>query len=184
MRTIFDTSVIICSLASVGRYGITPAANNSLSAQSFLRNVLSVIFGSAAVVALIKQNLENFAIFAAALVTILSSIDLVVGYSRKAVLHSRLAGKFIELEKHIVSINRSEFSESQLAELTRHRLSIEAEEPQKKTVLDSICHNELLRAEGIADQNEYVKIAWWQRLFAQFLDWGQHRIVKPGYPRT
>lgn len=149
-----------------------------------LTSALSVILGSAAVVALIKENLENVAIFAAALVTVLSSIDLVVGYSRKAVLHGRLAGKFIDLEKQVVSISRSEFSESQLADLTQQRLSIEAEEPQKKTVLDSICHNELLRAEGISDEKEYVRIAWWQRLFAQFFDWGQHRIVKPGYPRT
>ena len=42
-------------------------------------------------------------------------------------------------------------------------------------VLDSICHNELLRAMGY-DQSQYVEIAWYQRLFAQFIDIREHAI--------
>jgi hypothetical protein len=42
-------------------------------------------------------------------------------------------------------------------------------------VLDSICHNELLRAMGY-DRSQYVEIAWYQRLLAQFVDVREHAI--------
>jgi hypothetical protein len=142
----------------------------------------NLVLGSAAIVALMKDS-QLYGVPVAALVTILSSINLVVGYSRKARLHERLAYKFVDLEKKIISINVSDFTEANLAELTAERLNIETEEPPIKVILDSICHNEMLRAEGNKNKDEYVNLTLVQRIFAQVCDIGQHAIVKPGYPK-
>ena|SRR6266508_3456665 len=148
-----------------------------------LTSFFNVIFGSAAVVALIKTNIEYVGVPAAALVTVLSSIDLVVGYSRKARVHERLACKFIDLDKEIISRNNIDLTESELAKFSAERLDIEADEPPVKVVLDSICHNEMCRAEGYKDPKEYVKLTRIQKWVAQFWDLGEDKIVKPGYPK-
>ena len=171
-------------------FGIRRSVRYHVKRQQFfdrlhsLTSALSIILGSTAVVALIKDNWDYVGIPAAALVTVLSSIDLVVGYSKKARLHERLSGKFIDLEKKIISVNEAEFSDADLAHCTQDRLNIEAEEPPAKNVLDSICHNEMLRAQGIRDASEYVRITTLQRLLAQFCDYRQNEIVKPGHPRS
>jgi hypothetical protein len=108
----------------------------------------------------------------------------VVGYGRKARLHERLACKFIDLEKDIISRRSNDLTEAELTKLIGERLNIETEEPPIKIVLDSICHNDLLRAEGYKNPEEYARITKVQRLLAQFCDYGQHKAVKPGYPRT
>jgi hypothetical protein len=141
-----------------------------------------LVLGSAAVVAVIKDS-PRLCVAVAALVTILSAADLVFGHSRKARLHERLACKFVDLERKIISINVSDFTEAKLAELKAERLNIETEEPPIKLILDSICHNEMLRAEGNKNKDEYVKLTLTQRIFAQVCDIRQHTIVKPGYPK-
>lgn len=100
--------------------------------------------------------------------TVLSSIDLVVGYSRKARVHERLACKFIDLEREIISSNNTDLTESALAKFSAERLNIETEEPPIGIILDPICHNEMLRAEGYKDPKDYVKVTKAQRCLAQF----------------
>jgi hypothetical protein len=161
----------------------------------------NVVLGSAAVLALLRGNpstqvpvqnqglnLTTFdwiGVYAAALVTILSAIELVVGYARKSRQHEKLGCKFIDLERRMITErNDPNFSEANLAVLTGERLNIEAEEPPPKIALDSICHNELLRADGNENKNEYVQLTRLQRAFAQFFDLFPDTITKPNQPRT
>lgn len=142
-------------------------------------NAVSVIFGSAAIAAVLSPLGKEYTVGAAAVVTVFSLVDLVVGSARMARLHEELCRQFIELEKEIISIPEGQFTEENASRLTAVRLSIEADEPPVKRVLDSLCHNELLRAMGY-DRGEFVRVKWYQRLFAQLLDIQEHRITKYG----
>lgn len=140
-------------------------------------NAVSVIFGSAAIAAVLSPLGKEYTVGAAAVVTVFSLIDLVVGSARMARLHEDLGRQFIELEKETISIAEGQFTEENALRLTAARLSIEADEPPVKRVLDSLCHNELLRAMGYG-REEFVKVRWYQRLFAQLLDIQEHHIAK------
>ena len=69
-----------------------------------LANMLSVIFGSTAVYGVLAQDHQALALTAAALVTVLSAINLVVGSSQKARAHADFARRFIELEKRMIGV--------------------------------------------------------------------------------
>jgi hypothetical protein len=140
-----------------------------------IKNILSVIFGSATFFAVLGNAGKAFALTAAAIVTILSTIDLVVGASNKARLHSDLVKRFIQLEKSI--IGTQEPTEDNLREWTQERLEIEMDEPPKLQVLDSVCHNDLCRAMG-HDQSEFVTVRPVQRLFAHIIDIKSHNIQR------
>lgn len=101
----------------------------------------------------------------ACLVALVGAIDLAVGTSRCANLHTDLARRFIDLEQHF-SHGRN-LSDDEHAELTRARLQIEAGEPPTLRLLDEICHHELLRALG--DKREPPSIPLWRRLMANWL---------------
>lgn len=60
-------------------------------------------------------------------------------------------------------------------DVTKERLNIEANEPKVKKVLDTICHNELLRAMGYPKSKE-IGIGFWQRLFAQIFDFREYKL--------
>ncbi len=81
----------------------------------------------------------------AALITVLSGATLVVGTVRKAQLHADLMRQFVELERQL-EIGRSTPSKALITQITDERLAIEATEPQVLKVLDTLCHNKLLRA--------------------------------------
>jgi len=55
------------------------------------------------------------------------------------------------------------------------RLAIESDEPPTLRVLDSLCHNEVLRALG-QEAHRVGPISGWQRLFAHVFDWQPKRI--------
>lgn len=128
-------------------------------------NMLGLVFGSTAVYGVMNDNadLKPLAIGAAAIVTIFSAINLVVGSARQAREHADFARQFVDLEKKM----NATLSEQLLQEITHARLAIEAEEPPIMRVLDCICHNELCQALGY---EERAKITWIQRLFAQVFD--------------
>ena len=78
----------------------------------------------------------------AALTSVLSAADLVFGSSRKAWMHADFARRFVELERALAKDG------AEVAEILDRRLAIEAEEPPPLRVLDTLCHNELVRAMG------------------------------------
>jgi hypothetical protein len=132
-------------------------------------NMLSVIFGSAAVYGMLEANWRPLALSAAAVVTIFSTINLVIGSSQRAREHGDLARRFIDLEKRLLG----EPNPEALHQVKQERLTIEAEEPPPLLVLDCMCHNDQLRAEGY-DDTYLAHIRSWQKLFAPFID------IRPG----
>ncbi|MBU3068284.1 hypothetical protein KOI40_00560 [Aestuariicella sp. G3-2] len=143
--------------------------------------VLNLILGSATILTFAAEFAKDWALWAkllpAAAVTVLSSIDLVIGSARMARTHNDLAREFIVLEKEVRTSKVSELTEEDIANFTGRRLDIEMKEPPVKLVLDSICHNELLKASGY-DAAEYLKIGRLQAFFAQLIDITPSSITK------
>lgn len=102
------------------------------------------------------------------LISVLVSIDLVVGTVSKAKLHNGLKQQFIFLESSMQK--NGEEDSNKLREWKSERLSIEALEPPVLRVLDTLCHNELIRAMGYKD--DYRPLGFFQRKFAHFVDIG------------
>jgi hypothetical protein len=138
-----------------------------------LTNMTSVIFGSAAVYGVLEQEYKVVALSAAASVTGLSAINLVLGSAQRARAHHDFARQFIELEKRLTL---SEPEQSLLKEIIAARLTIEAEEPPVLHVLNVICHNEQLRAMGYPTE-QLTEVSWYQRFFAQFTDVREDKLV-------
>lgn len=137
-----------------------------------LTNVLALIFGSVSIYGVLAQSNHLLAVLSAAVVTVFSAFNLVIGSSQRARNHFDLARRFIDLEQRIVT---SEPSARLLAKYTSERLSIEKDEPPVLHVLDCICYNEQGRAMGYSD-SDILCISFAQRLCAPFFDWRMHTI--------
>lgn len=131
-----------------------------------ITNMVSVIFGSAAVFGVMDVNFKTLALTAAAMVTVTSAVNLVLGSSLRARDHADFARRFIALEKEMEI--HAPIAET-LKRLTAQRLDIESDEPPIMRVLDCLCHNEQMRAQGYSPE-QFAKIRWWQSLFAQIVD--------------
>ena len=133
---------------------------------------LALVFGSATIATFGAELGKDWPLWVkllpAALTSVLSAADLVVGSSRKAWLHSDLARKFFDLEREIERA-RWQVTEELVIEITDRRLAIEADEPPVLRVLDTLCHNELMRAMGYPRDQE-IRVDFVQRLFANFFE--------------
>lgn len=134
-------------------------------------NMLSLIFGSAAIYGILEQDFKALALAASGLVTVLAAINLVIGSAQRARAHSDFARRYVELEKRMLA----KPSEEECLRVAEERLGIEAEEPPVLHVLNSICHNETMRAMGYK-KDELAKIGWLQRLLAPVFDFREHAI--------
>ena len=108
------------------------------------------------------------------LVTILFSLDLVIGTTRKARLHHELARRFLELEQQTTL----EASPSDVV-IRRTRgeiLRIEQDEPPVLKLLNDICHNELVLSMGYPPRY-LLPIPRYKKLLAHFLSF--EPIVPP-----
>jgi hypothetical protein len=144
------------------------------------KNLASVILGSAAVVKLFTTAGGLFLTIAALIVGILSAIDLVYKSSTKARDHSDLRRRFIELEEEILGVHDP--TREQIHAWEQKRLVIEASEPPILKVLDAICHNQQLLADGY-ERAYFLKIGKVQRFFAQVITLGADSINQEVHPR-
>lgn len=110
----------------------------------------------------------------AALVSVLTGLDLVFGSVDKTWLHADLERQFIELERQLEAARDNPTAEL-IVRMTDRRLDIERQEPPVLRVLDTLCHNELLRAMGYGAEQQ-VRVSFWQRLVADFFDLWEHRL--------
>ena len=127
---------------------------------------INVIFGSAALMTILANWPKETTGVAALMVALFSTIDLVVGHSLRARDHQDLYRRYIELENDLVS---KPLDAELVTQGTTRRLSLEAEEPPVKRILDVICHNDLARSMG-CDSSEMWRVKWYQRWPAQFFD--------------
>ena len=138
-----------------------------------ITSAVNIIFGSATILSVLGDLGKVYPVVAASIVTVFSALDLVVGTAKMARMHNNLARRFIILEKEMIT--KKDFAEEDLQHFVGIRLDIEADEPPILKVLDSICHNELMRAMGYP-KDKWVKIRWYQRMLAQFLDIREYAI--------
>lgn len=135
---------------------------------------LCVTFGTATTFAALSGIGAYWAAGAAAVVTLVSAIDLVVGTSARVRLHHDLARRFIGLEKLI--IHKLHPNALDLRHWEAERLDIQADEPPARHVLDAMVYNELLQAYG-ADADQLIEVRWYQRWLAHVCDVHVHRLV-------
>lgn len=136
-----------------------------------LSNMCSVIFGSTAIYGILDTNAKALALTSSAIVTALASINLVIGSAQRARAHSDFVRQYVELEKRMLQ----PATEKSLLAIGEDRLAIEAGEPPVLHVLNSICHNELMRSMGYKKE-ELKEIGPIQRLLAHFFDYRGHKI--------
>lgn len=135
--------------------------------------LISIIAGSATVFAVIS-NL-GIAPYVAAVVTIFSAFNLVVSPTRKSILHADLAKRFIDLEESITGTEV--VTEREIREFKRQRLRIERDEPVVLRCLDTLCHNEQLRADGYGEEH-FLTLNRRQRWLAPLVDISPHLIKR------
>ena len=102
---------------------------------------------------------------ASVIVTVLATLDLVVGFSRRAKDHEVLYKQFHDL---LIDIQTTpELNLEILNHWKRRRLNIEADEPPIYRALDISCHNEEAQAQGFS-RHERRDIPYFERVFMHF----------------
>ena len=96
------------------------------------------------------------------------ALVLVFRVDERGRVHKTLKQRFILLETRLIACRRNPTDEL-LDELEGERLVIEMDEPPILRVLDTMCHNELIHAEG-ADRTAIHEVSFGQRLFSPFFD--------------
>ena len=142
-------------------------------------NFLTIICGGCVVffVAASLTTRSTAAIVFGGLVSALTALDLVLGYSVKARQHADLSRQFYELEQAMIKIGDSP-SEEELKVTLNRRLEIESKGPFILRVLEATCHNEVARAMGWPS-TEFAEIGFWQDIFKQFFDFQSDKLVDP-----
>ncbi|WP_146176105.1 hypothetical protein [Chromobacterium haemolyticum] len=116
-------------------------------------------------------NAANWLVSLSVIAALLAATDMVIGYSRRASLHTGLRSRFADLEIAMLS---GQTTEAVWQDHQKTRLFIEKDEPAIYKVLDLLCHNELLIAEGFKlDKNpeQFAKITRWQKWTSQLCHW-------------
>lgn len=134
-----------------------------------------LLLGSGSVALVLKDH-DTGALLVGFAVAVLSGLKLVFGLGLKAAQHAQFVRDFTTIETKLVA----DSSEETILEAHSARLNVEAAEPPILRVLDALCHNELLRAMGINDPKERVRLSRFQQITANFISWGEHSIAKAG----
>lgn len=114
------------------------------------------------------------------LVSLVASLDLLVGFSQRARTHTDFIRQFTDLERQLVAPDGKE--DTTVALVHGEVLALEATEPPVLQVLDTLCQNELLRAEDYSLELQ-VDVGRIQRLCSQFFDLNAHNLwTKPRTP--
>jgi hypothetical protein len=101
----------------------------------------------------------------------LAALDMVIGYSTRASLHSSLRERFANLEIEMVT---GTTDDQEWENHFKKRLLIEQDEPAIYKMLDLLCHNELLEAEGFSrskSPEEFFNAHLWHKLTSQLFRW-------------
>jgi hypothetical protein len=142
-----------------------------------LSSVLTILLAGSILmqIAGAKYDPPWWLIFLSFVAAIMSAIDIVIGYSKCAGLHSKLKRDFCELQSCIEEAD----SDAKLAKCRKRRLLIEQNEPPIYRALDLLCHNEMMVAYGLDPENpNFASISRLQRITADFLRWSNISICK------
>lgn len=130
---------------------------------------LGVVFGSATIATLF-QGREYLTIGSAAIVTVFSALDLVVGTSSRSAQHGDLRKRYLALEVRLMAPG---ITLDDLSEIKTEIRRIEADEPPALAFLNEIASNEVIRSMYSGQEaNEYVaRLPWLKRFTANIIDW-------------
>ena len=102
-------------------------------------------------------------------------LNWVVGLTRRANAHAKLCQRFASLEQDMTPFEKKRDMKADDEErFRRRRLEIEAEEPAKLRVIDTLCHNEL--CEAAYPGHLVYPVAAWRRWLGHFIDIGEGQI--------
>jgi hypothetical protein len=132
-------------------------------------SLLTILMAGSVLFDLAKSGeTATWLIWVSTVAALLAAIDMVIGYAQRASLHSSLRERFANLEIEIISgPNDGDCWRN----YQKQRLLIEKDEPAIYQVLDGLCRNELLIAEGYSkkDSPEYFfESSFWHSWTAQF----------------
>lgn len=133
-----------------------------------LSSFFLILLGSSAMAGIAPYKWIGF------LVAVVSSLKLIFAPGLRAGVHAQFVKDFTRLEQEL---SRDDTEET-FSKAKAMRLDLESTEPPILRVLDAICHNELARAQGITDPNEYVHLSSLQRLMAHLFSWREHTLKK------
>jgi len=142
-------------------------------------NFLTILFGGCVVfcVAASISGRSTAAIVFGGLISALTALDLVIGYSVKARKHADLIREFSTLEREMIRIGDTP-SELDLKNAINRRLEIEADGPFVLRVLEATCHNEVARSMGWPS-TDLVEVGFWQDVFKQLFDVQAEKLSDP-----
>lgn len=134
-----------------------------------LNSFLGVVFGSAAIATLLKDQ-QSLTLASAGLVTVFSALDLVVGTGNRSTLHGDLRKRFLSIETRLQAPG---LTPTDLSTLRLEMRSIEAEEPPALAFLNEMASNEVIRSMYPADEAKTLlaDLPWRKRVTANFIDW-------------
>lgn len=136
-------------------------------------NFLSVLFGSGTLYAVLQSH-QSVAIAVSIALTVCSSLSLVIGFSEKARDHRDFSQQFLRLKERLI-IEPLTLTLCNEIKIGINRIDLQ--EPPVLMVLEQICYNEQLNAEGLP-REKMTKIKWYQRLFAHYIDIFPHSLLK------
>ncbi|MDP8176370.1 hypothetical protein QJU83_02280 [Pasteurella skyensis] len=136
-------------------------------------NFISIVLSSGAIYAF-SQNHPKFAITSSLVLTIFSALTLVIGFSEKAREHLEFELSFANLKKRLLL---SDKSQKLIDEIRAEINMLDAKESEPLTVLEQICYNEQVIADGLSD-DLLTPITWYQRLFAQYFSICPEKMFK------
>jgi hypothetical protein len=141
-------------------------------------NFLVIVSGGTVVALAISDGDKKSmpTIISGAIIAILSSFDLVIGFSTKARDHHDLVKHFSALEREMTKADDHRTKQN-YATFVNDRLTIEEDEPPMHRVLNMYCHNELARGMGVA-QGELADIHLLQSVFKEWFDLCPNSIQK------
>lgn len=129
--------------------------------------LLTLLLGSAAVLALLKKWDQGIPLYCSAVASGLSLLNLIWRASELSTRHAQLKQKFISL---LIALKKLDVSSStfdqDLKALSIERLTIEKDEPPKFCYVDIKAHNETCRAMG---NSELWDLGWRRSLFANWV---------------
>jgi hypothetical protein len=123
---------------------------------------IQIAAGSAAV-AIVFGSYPKLSAWFSGGVAVLATIDLVVGTSTKARVHSDLSRRFSQLERDMVPLeaDQTRITPEVLSGFVQRRLAIQEDEPPVHRMIDLLSHNELVRASY--PHGDVYPISWLQR---------------------
>lgn len=132
---------------------------------------VGVVFGSAAAASLLTQSDPLITAGLALFIAGFSALDLVIGTSARAWLHSDLRRRYIEIDAALTECATPD--DKTLKSLWGRIKRIEADEPPVMHALEVMAHDDAVRAVyNRAEAKEYLSnLNWFKRITAHIWPW-------------